>query len=45
MEPQEQRRRMMRMRAWVRRHDIIRWRDSFFAALDGHSGAAGDKAT
>jgi trehalose 6-phosphate synthase/phosphatase len=36
MEPTEQRRRMMRMRAWVRRHDILRWRDNFFAALDGH---------
>jgi trehalose 6-phosphate synthase/phosphatase len=36
MEPTEQRRRMMRMRAWVRRHDILHWRDSFFAALDGH---------
>jgi trehalose 6-phosphate synthase len=35
MEPTEQRRRMMRMRAWVRRHDILNWRDSFFAALDG----------
>jgi trehalose 6-phosphate synthase/phosphatase len=35
MEPQEQRRRMMRMRAWIRRHDILHWRDSFFAALDG----------
>ena len=40
MEPQEQRRRMMRMRAWVRRHDIHNWRDSFFAALDGYSGVA-----
>jgi hypothetical protein len=27
---------MMRMRAWVRRHDILHWRDSFFAALDGN---------
>jgi trehalose 6-phosphate synthase/phosphatase len=35
MEAPEQRRRMMRMRAWVRRHDILHWRDSFFAALDG----------
>ena len=34
MEPKEQRRRMMRMRAWVRRHDILHWRDSFFAVLD-----------
>jgi trehalose 6-phosphate synthase len=36
MEPTEQRRRMMRMRAWIRRHNILHWRDSFFAALDGH---------
>jgi trehalose 6-phosphate synthase len=36
MEATEQRRRMMRMRAWVRRHDILHWRDSFFAALDGN---------
>ena len=34
MEPAEQRRRMMRMRAWVRRRDILHWRDSFFSALD-----------
>ena len=40
MEPQEQRRRMLRMRAWVRRHDILHWRDSFFAALDGHPAPA-----
>jgi trehalose-6-phosphate synthase len=33
MDPLEQRRRMMRMRAWIRRHDILHWRDSFFAAL------------
>jgi trehalose 6-phosphate synthase len=39
MEPTEQRRRMMRMRAWVRRHDILDWRDSFFAALDGEPPA------
>jgi trehalose 6-phosphate synthase len=36
MEPTEQRRRMMRMRAWVRRHDILHWRDNFFAALNNH---------
>ena len=40
MEPDEQRRRMLRMRAWVRRHDIMRWRDSFFAALDEPAEAA-----
>ena len=34
MESTEQRRRMLRMRAWVRRHDILHWRDSFFAALN-----------
>lgn len=34
MEPKEQRRRMMRMRIWIRRHNILHWRDSFFAALD-----------
>jgi trehalose 6-phosphate synthase/phosphatase len=34
MEPVEQRRRMMRMRAWIRRHDILHWRDSFFTALE-----------
>jgi trehalose 6-phosphate synthase len=34
MEPIEQRRRMMRMRAWIRRHDILHWRDSFFEALE-----------
>ena len=34
MEPIEQRRRMMRMRAWIRRHDILHWRDSFIAALE-----------
>lgn len=40
MEPTEQRRRMMRMRAWVRRHDILHWRDNFFAVLDeGHAVA------
>jgi trehalose 6-phosphate synthase/phosphatase len=42
MEPQEQRRRMLRMRTWVRRHDILHWRDSFFAALDGHISPALD---
>lgn len=36
MDPLEQRRRMMRMRAWIRRHDILHWRDSFFDALDEH---------
>lgn len=40
MESHEQRRRMMRMRAWIRRHDILHWRDSFFAALNGHPAAA-----
>lgn len=30
----EQRHRMTRMRAWIRRHDILHWRDSFFAALE-----------
>jgi hypothetical protein len=25
---------MMRMRAWIRRHDILYWRDSFFTALE-----------
>jgi trehalose 6-phosphate synthase len=35
MEPEEQRRRMLRMRAWVRRHDILRWRDNFFAVFEG----------
>lgn len=36
MGPQEQRTRMMRMRAWIRRHDILHWRDCFFAALGEH---------
>jgi trehalose 6-phosphate synthase/phosphatase len=36
MDSTEQRRRMLRMRAWVRRHDILHWRDSFFAALNSH---------
>ncbi len=40
MEPKEQRRRMMRMRAWIRRHDILHWRDGFFAALDEPPSAA-----
>jgi trehalose 6-phosphate synthase len=40
MEPMEQRRRMMRMRAWIRRHDILHWRDGFFDALDEHTAAA-----
>jgi trehalose 6-phosphate synthase/phosphatase len=39
MEPAEQRRRMMRMRVWIRRHDILHWRDSFFAALNDPPGA------
>jgi trehalose 6-phosphate synthase/phosphatase len=39
MEAREQRRRMLRMRAWVRRHDILHWRDSFFTALDGYPPA------
>ncbi len=30
----EQRRRMVRMRAWIRRHDILHWRDHFFTALE-----------
>ena len=34
MDPIEQRRRMLRMRTWIRRHDILHWRDSFFHALD-----------
>ena len=36
MDPAEQRSRMMRMRVWIRRHDILHWRDSFFAALGDH---------
>lgn len=46
MSPQEQRSRMMRMRAWIRRHDILHWRDSFFEALDCHpvSVARGQRA-
>lgn len=38
MDPAEQRRRMLRMRTWIRRHDILRWRDSFFQALEDTPG-------
>ncbi len=34
MEPLERRRRMMRLRAHIRRWDILRWRDAFFTALE-----------
>lgn len=40
MDPKEQRRRMMRMRAWIRRHDILHWRDRFFSVLDERSQLA-----
>lgn len=34
MGPAERRKRMQRMRAHLRRHDILHWRDSFFAAWE-----------
>ena len=34
MTREERRTRMSRMRAGIRRHDILQWRDDFFAALD-----------
>jgi trehalose 6-phosphate synthase/phosphatase len=34
MDPSERRKRMLRLRAQIRRHDILRWRDSFFEALE-----------
>jgi len=34
MTREERRRRMSRLRAGIRRHDILHWRDNFFAALE-----------
>jgi trehalose 6-phosphate synthase len=34
MKREERRRRMSRLRAGIRRHDILLWRDNFFAALE-----------
>jgi trehalose 6-phosphate synthase/phosphatase len=34
MSAAERRKRMLRLRAHIRRHDILHWRDSFFSALE-----------
>jgi trehalose-6-phosphate synthase len=34
MSREERRTRMVRMRAGIRRHDILNWRDDFFAAME-----------